>query len=278
VEEGSADEYNRLLYMIKNADPTSDGFFDQFDRLIDFDNLIDYFTAQLYFANMDWPQSNLELWKFRNDTAKWRYFFFDSDAGMQWVNYDHLTEYNNDHDDFQRFEDYAVIILKTLMNNEQFRKLFYSRFYYLLSTTFSTENVMTAINHYESLYAPLVPEHIYRWHNPVEYRKWEENVDWLKSFAIQRPLILAEQLQRNFGDPWTIYPNPCRGSFTIEFISPVSNCDIRIYSTSGLLLREWKNYNRNSCTFSCNTDLPAGLYIVKGSAGTCVFIGKLIVQ
>jgi hypothetical protein len=277
VEEGTMDEYNRLVSLLESTDPSSDGFYEQFDKLIDLNCLIDYYVAQLFFANMDWPQSNVELWRTRSDTAKWRYFFFDSDASMQWVNYDHLSEYNNDIDDLQRFDDFSTVILKVLMRNDQFRKLFFQKFHYHLSTTFITERVTEAIRHFESKYAPLIPDHIYRWHNPVDYAKWQENIGWLKTFAVQRPLYMREQLQRNFGNPYVVYPNPCQGSFSIEFVNPVESVHIRIFSVKGDLVKQWQ-VNLNDFSVHYQTALPPGLYILQVVSASNSFSEKLIIQ
>jgi hypothetical protein len=278
AEEGTLDEYNQLVMQLQNADPASEGFYREMEGRMDLNNLIDYYIAQLYFANTDWPLSNVELWKLKNDTAKWRYFFFDSDASMVWLNEDHLTEYNNDIEELQRYPEFCTVILKTLMNNDLFRTRFFRKYHDHMNTTFSTDRVWEAIDRFERKYAPLVPEHIYRWHNPADYAKWEEHVDWLRSFALQRPLYIAEQLLRNFGKPFIIYPNPGRGDFTVELVVPAESVTIRVLAVSGELLGYRTFTNVQGTSVPVSIGLPPGLYVLQVITNDLLYSDKLVIQ
>jgi hypothetical protein len=256
----------------------SETFFSDIRSKIDIDATIDYYIAQLYLANTDWPQSNVELWKLKSDTAKWRYFFFDSDASMEWNNEDHLTEYNNDIDDYQRYDDFCTIILKTLMNNKTFRELFFARFYNHISTTFGADRVMNLVTYFEKLYAPLVPEQIYRWHNPVDYLQWERKVDWLKTYAIQRPLLIMEQLKRNFGNPFVIYPNPSNGMFFLNLLVSTETVHIKICSMKGDYLFDSPFPVSQNTVIPVNTGLPPGMYLIQITTDHQVFTDKITIQ
>ncbi len=278
VEEGSMDSYNDIIDFIDCINPSSEEFYSKISEKIDIDGLIDFFIAQLYFANIDFPQNNLELWKFDSDTSRWRYFFFDSDASMIWLKYDHLSEYNNTREDRQRFPEYSTFILRSLLQNDEFRYRFLLKYNYHLNTTFNASRVIEEISNYEKKYAPLVPEHIYRWHDPVDYIKWEDNVEWLKVFAMQRPMIMEEQLRNNFGNPFTIYPNPCQNNFNINFLGPVESATIKIYSIKGELLAQWQSPQFTDNSFNIATDLASGLYIVNVMADNISYVSKLIIQ
>ena len=219
VESGDAVAYNELIGTIENSDLESPEFFQAISEKMDIDALTDFYTAQLYFANTDFPNRNLELWRLRNDTSKWRYFFFDLDAAMIRVNYNHLSEYNNTCEELHKYGEYSTQVLRSLLQNKEYRTLFNSKFNYHLSNTFSTEKVISAINLYEKLYKTLILEHIYRWEDPEDYNKWLHNVQVLRSFAVQRPAFLHEQLFNNFGNPFLVYPNPSNGNFYIDFFT-----------------------------------------------------------
>jgi CotH kinase protein/Lamin Tail Domain/Secretion system C-terminal sorting domain/Chitobiase/beta-hexosaminidase C-terminal domain len=278
VEEGSMDDYNMLIQELTIADPSSETFFNDISTKIDIDAIIDYYIAHLYLANTDWPQSNVELWKLKSDTARWRYFFFDSDASMEWQNEDHLTEYNNDIDDYQRYDDFCTIILKTLLNNKTFRELFFARFYNHMSTTFSADRVINTVTHFEKLYAPMVPEQIYRWHNPGDYFKWQKKVDWLKTYALQRPLMIMEQLKRNFGNPFVIYPNPSNGMFFLNLLVSTETVHIKICSMKGDYLYESTFPVSQNTVIPIHTGLPPGMYLIQVRTDHQVFTDKIIIQ
>jgi len=278
IEEGTSDEYHRLVNYIQNADPDSDDFYESMNRLVDMDNLMEYFSAQMYLANFDWPCSNLELWKLRNDTARWRYFFFDLDASMDWYNDDHLTEYNNDITDYQRYPEFCTLILRKAINNEQFRSAFFERFSYHMSTTFSTTRVLNAIDYFERKYAPLVPENLYRWNRPNNYLKWEENVNWLRTFAVQRPLALTEQVRQNFGNSVEIVPNPSSGNFKLQFVIPPGSVTIKIISVNGEILDQRFFKDMQDSVLPVTVNLPPGIYILRAESGTVGYSGKLVIQ
>jgi len=278
AEEGTLDEYYAFLDLITQNDPESDNYYELVAENVDIAGLIDYYIAQFYFANYDWPGSNLELWKLKSENARWRYFFFDSDAAFAWVNYDHLSEYNNSIEEYQHSPEFALVLLKNLLKNNMFREEFYGKFYSHLNTTFKADRVISVINHFESLYSLLIPDHVYRWHNPVDYRKWKENIDWIKLFAIERPLILTDQLQRNFGEPFVLFPNPSDGNFSIRFFFPISSLTIKIWSIKGQLLGYHKFTNLTDMKADVNSGLPQGLYLIQFITNENSFVKKLIVQ
>ncbi|MBN2486938.1 MAG: CotH kinase family protein [Bacteroidales bacterium] len=278
VEEGTIDEYNYLINEIENADKNSDCFFEEISHRIDIDALIDYFIVQLYLANTDFPHNNQELWKLRSDTSKWRYFLFDLDAMMFRDNYDHLKEYNNTIPEHQRFPWYSTTILRHLLQNEEFNKLFNARFNLHINSTFSASRVIDYINLYEKIYAPLVPEHAYRWHFPVNYTVWESNVSVLKKFAIQRPVEMVKQLHHNLENPFFIAPNPCNGNFSLIFSVPCGPVTVKIFDVNSILRGEWIFPNPEVVKADITTNLTNGFYLVQVQTGITIYTQQLIVQ
>jgi hypothetical protein len=279
VEEGTADEYNSLIAWLQSADPTDSSFYEEAGKKIDFGGLIDYYIAQLYFANYDWPASNVEMWKLKNDTARWRYFFFDSDASMIWVNDDHMFEHINDISDYQQNDEFCTLILKRLLKNDRFRNRFVNRFYQQMNTTFRTDRVTALINEFEKIYAPLVPEHIYRWDNPVDYNKWLYNVDLLRTFAMQRPLYISEQLERNFGSPVEVFPNPSGGNFSVRMADNAGNALITVYSANGQAMGVWSfDGIESGSPLLIRSGLPPGFYILRIKSGMIMYSAKLIIR
>lgn len=278
VEEGSMDAYNALISFFKSSDPSSQSFYEDLTERMDVPEMIDYFIAKLYLSDIDWPQSNLEIWKVRSDTARWRFFMFDSDGSMMWLDYNLLSEYNSQRDETQRFSEFSMIILRTAMQNETFREQFRRRFYELMNTSFSSSSVLKAINHFEAIYAPLVPEHTYRWNEPSDYPKWKSHVDELKKFAAQRPQMIMHQLENNFGNPLTLYPNPSEGSFNLDLVMPAEKVEVRIFSAKGILMYQWIGTYTGESPLELNTGLPAGFYIIQARTMQNSYIGKLIIQ
>ena len=276
VESGDINAYDELIESIEKYDPESSVFYQKISEEIDLDALTDFFIAQLYLANIDFPNNNFELWRIRNDTSKWRFFFFDLDGAMIRVNYNHLSEYNNTYEDFQRFEEYSTKIFRNLIQNNDYRNYFNARFYHHLSTTFSPARIITAIDSFQTLYEPLVSEHIYRWGNPADYNKWLHNVDMLRLFAIQRPAFIHEQLLKNFGNPFLVYPNPSDGNFYIDFLYddnlPKELCIADVYGR--IIFTETISEKQKHMEMNLDT----GMYILRIEIENLVFTQKIQVM
>lgn len=244
AKEGDINDYHKLIHAIEIADKKSDSFYDDMNELIDLESLIDFYCAQIYLANLDFPFRNKNLWRINNDTASWRYFFFDCDACMERFTHNILNEYGLANDDFLVHDDMYKVILKNLFQNRDFQLKFQSKMYYHLDNTFSPPKVMREIEKLVNTFNPLVKDHIYRWRIPSDYIRWKENVDRLKLFAMQRPLIVKELMVSYFGIPFDIFPNPAKEYFTIRLNNDSDNVSV---SLTDLLGKEVFRSNYNNC-------------------------------
>ncbi|MEO1449810.1 MAG: CotH kinase family protein, partial [Bacteroidota bacterium] len=77
IVEGSVRGYRSLLSKLI-AGPVP---LDSLAQWVDVDAFLDYQIAQHFFANVDWPGTNFRYWQPQTDSRKWRWFFFDLDAG-----------------------------------------------------------------------------------------------------------------------------------------------------------------------------------------------------
>ena len=275
-EEGTIDAYSELINYLQQSNPQSDNFYSEISKRIDLNAMMDFFIAQLYFANIDFPDNNYKLWKLESDTSRWRCFFFDLDQAMIRTNYEHISEYNNTFDDFQRFPEYSTFIFRCLMANKEFRDKFYFHFLNHLNSTFRSDKVCSAINDFEALYEPLVWEHIYRWNYPSNITKWKHDIGLLKLFALQRPDIINEQIKKNFGNPFVIYPNPSDGIFSIKFLGPTEEIRVSIFDIKGRMISN--TILRGNEIYHVSTKLDSGIYFLNIQLGIHIYNEKLIIK
>ncbi|MDD2636184.1 MAG: CotH kinase family protein [Bacteroidales bacterium] len=275
AKEGSIDDYNELITIIEIADKDSEDFFTNMDQIIDLDALIDYYCAEIYLANLDFPFRNMSLWKTNNDTSRWRYFFYDCDACMNRFNYNHFRDYGNSFEDFYKFDDKYKTILTLLLQNKKFQQEFQSKMFYHLNYTFTPERVISEIEKLEKVYSPLINEHIYRWHTPSDYVKWKQDIDRLKAFAMNRPIVVKKFITEYFGIPFDIFPNPANKSFNIKFLNETGIVKINIKDLYGRTVYQNRYYYPDS-VITINTDLPQGLYLVNITINNMIFTKKLI--
>jgi len=276
LEEGTIDSYEELMQHLKSFDPKSDHAYSDLNRWFDLDNLIDFYIAQLYFANSDFPQNNFEMWKVRSDTAKWRFFFYDLDGAMIRTFTNHLGSFNNDFENLSQYPDHTLYIIRRLLENVDFRQKFRAQFIHHLETTFSPDRVLTIIDQYNKLYTPLVSEHIYRWNYPADLIKWYHNVNMLKDFAVQRPYTLYDQLENNFRYGINVFPNPSRGIFNIDLGDYTGDLNVKILTVDGIVVHS--QYLYGTKTISMCPNLEPGLYMLQLILGQECVTQKLIIN
>ncbi len=275
LETGDMNAYNELIDWVDNSDPESETFYEEAQQYFNLDEVQEYYIAELFLANVDFPSNNLKLWRIKSDTARWHYFFFDMDGSLFRTNFDHLTDYNNTFEDTQRYPEYTTKIFRALIHNTQFRREFTAKFYQHLQTTFSTQTFYEELEKFEALYDPLVAEHTYRWHTPTDYLKWKENVDILSLFAVQRPMEMSQQLYENLGNPFVVYPTVTESGFYIDASSEPENTHVEIYSMTGQMVY---SQELTSSLEWIDFDGPQGVYIIKVQMNNMIFSDRIIVK
>lgn len=238
VENGSIQEYNDLMSFIRLNDLSDNDAYQVLSDMMDIPNLIDHYIAHLYFANSDFPDNNNALWREQGDSGIWRWLFFDCDACMMRPHYnglvDHIQPGLNLHDK----PEWSMELLRALFRNTTFSEQFSSRFRALLQTHFNPGVVIEAIDRFERIYAPLVHEHIRRWNTPQNFSAWQRSVQDLRAFAISRPAVLNDWLDRYFGKPFVVFPNPTSGMVSLKFKAPSTPEKVVLFNVNGSIVYE----------------------------------------
>lgn len=154
VEEGSdADlqDWNALLQGAANGSLS----YEQICEKIDIQSFMDYFAAQIYWSNQDWPKRNIASW--RSNTidssnpyadGKWRMIFFDTEYGQglynsqnTTANYDNFTRLAQDDNDVSK-------MFTALLKNDQFAKDFARTMMDLANYNFRPDRVAEKAKYY----------------------------------------------------------------------------------------------------------------------------------
>jgi len=226
--EGSNLEFLDLQKYLTNHSLKDDANYNYIKNKVDIPNVIDYFIAEIYTANYDWPYSNMRLWKPRGENTKWRYVIYDLDFSFNqdnssgyWVkSMNHATDTN-----LFSYSECSSRLFRKLLQNQHFRDNFIERFAYHLNNSLNKDIVLNRIEEFESKYRDEIEEHIKRWGYPSDKDNWYFQVNALKVFARERPCLLLDHLLdyfdkkyidfqcKNFGDSFSfdnifITPNP----------------------------------------------------------------------
>ncbi len=151
VKEGDSQHYDELMDFLYTHDLSDDTHLEQVAERIDLDNLLDYFSSQIYFGNRDWPQNNIDYWRLRTSfdpdapaghDGRWRWMMFDIDYSFGFS----FTDHNTDMLDWLIKQHWSTDLFRILLENESFRHQLINRVAGLLNTAFQIERVTEVID------------------------------------------------------------------------------------------------------------------------------------
>ncbi|WP_024861249.1 CotH kinase family protein [Ruminococcus flavefaciens] len=164
-------EWNSLLSQIASADMTSDAAYQQIADKLDIQSFIDYFAAQIYWANKDWPSNNTGVWRANTvdpenpyADGKWRMVLFDTEYASSLA--DKINETGPTYNSFSQFGGAGGGMggfmggfgmgggslsgaFTNLMKNAEFKKQFELSFMDMANYNFDTKKTTEAINYYK---------------------------------------------------------------------------------------------------------------------------------
>ena len=287
--EGNFLAFNSMEAQLLSLDLTDNEQFEIADSLFDVLNIADYYISQTYINNLDWPYNNLKYWRARVPESKWRYIIFDLDATLGGVSFapvefDALERALGSYGDTNRH----VIILRKLLENEDYFKYYINRYCDLVNTVFSAEKFAEAAEVAAKRIEAVVPRHFERW-SPEE-NNWRESVEVVKTYLNERPPYAIKYLQEFYGLGnqselnLNVYP-PTAGKIELNSVTlkefpfegvyfddiPIS---VSVSENAGFRFSHWES-NRTDInpTALQNTLLP-----VNGDSLTAVFVGNSVYE
>jgi hypothetical protein len=195
VRDGSNAHYRALEEYARKHNLADAEHYAYMKTQMDIDNYVDYWIAQIYFAQTD--SANIRFWREQSQNGIWRWITFDLDWAFWRNNYDHnsLAFVTN-----PQGTGYARSLRTTLMSsllaNREFRDLFIERLVYHLNHTFAPQRVMARIDQLADNIASEMPRQIDRWGGSMA--QWEEEVEVLRIFARNRHRYLHRYIQEYF--------------------------------------------------------------------------------
>jgi hypothetical protein len=194
VRAGSSADYVAMRTFIANNDMRVAKNYEYIKTQMDVQNYMDYWIAQIYFANTD--SANIRFWRERdNPESKWRWIVYDTDWGFFNVNHntlDHVTHPQGT----GVGRNLSTVIMVNLLKNNEFRTEFIQRMAFHLNNTFTEERVIGRIDEMQTVIEHEMPRQIERWGGSME--SWNRQVERLRNFARNRNRILMGHIQAKF--------------------------------------------------------------------------------
>ncbi len=218
IQEGFAGDemhYNQAIAYIKNNDMKINSKYNYLKTQIDIDNYIEYNVLQIYCDNSDWPGNNVRVWRKRTESYKpnapyghdgrWRFMVFDLDHGfglfygVEAAKVNSLKRATATNGRSWPNPPWSTLMLRTLLENSEFKNQFINTFADRLNTAFLPGVVIDKIDTMKQIYYPNVENHIIRWNlhdNKVE--NWLDEIEVMKSFAAERPEYMRQHIAEYF--------------------------------------------------------------------------------
>jgi hypothetical protein len=187
-------------------DMTNQANYDAFCAVFDIDNFINYWAAEIFIYNEDWPQNNYRVWRTRTvepgnpyGDTKWRWQMFDTEFALGIYNGGGLTGQAS-MDPFAKIlngeykEHHNNKMFAALLKNSTFKSKFRTAMTNLCSINFQTK-----LDSYANTYRPLMGDtntpgsYFSRWGNNwdgVYQTKVDDAKKYLNDMKAQMPTLL----------------------------------------------------------------------------------------
>ena len=218
-----------VINYLKNNNITNDSVYENIKTKIDIENYINYNVTEIYCGNTDWPSNNTSIWKYKTDDGKyhpeasygldgrWRWLLKDTDFAFGFK--DQSPSFNSiayaTSEELvpgaasNSNSDWAVFLLKTLIQNTEFRNQFINSFADQLNTSFIPSRVINKIDEFKAGIETAMPEQCSRWGyikmanlnpnaSPTTSPTWYDNIQVLKNYAEQRPSYMRQYIVDKF--------------------------------------------------------------------------------
>ena len=212
VIDGYSKDYETLLSYVQSHSLATQANYDHVAAEIDIDNFIDYWVAQIYVGNWDWPNNNIKWWRARGKNTKWRWILFGTEYscnvyGSQQPSENSVKRCLDEYADGNPlgFSHGVNLLMRKLLENAEFKAKFLQRFTYHMDHTFKYARVKEFSDSLRNLvkteFLNYQAPKYYSWLGPNRWgggSGWESNIDNLNSWFEQRPKQVSQHLRDYF--------------------------------------------------------------------------------
>jgi len=203
ISEGSDKKYRELISYIEDHSLSDDDNYNEVTSKMDIENYIDYIIAETYFANTDWPYTNVRFYRDQNG-GKWRWILEDLDLGLggPWgddIETNMLEMLTDTSNITYQNPTWSTFLFRSLLQNSNFKNRFKTKYRNYLNHTFETDRVINILNSLSDIISPEMQRHANRWKDSSDiiYKdraEWEIKLERLREIIRGRNQIVADEL------------------------------------------------------------------------------------
>ena len=172
--------------------------FEEFCNKVDLQGFMDYFAAQIYWTNADWPQNNYSVWRSNvidesNPYAdgKWRMILFDTESGQGLYGTEDKVFTADCYRRIRENGSQLARLFNGLLNNPSFKMKFARTMMDLANYNFNTERTNSVISFYKNKYRQQVMDTFERFHSHSlsgdnAGRRFDGDISTVMEFYAQR--------------------------------------------------------------------------------------------
>ncbi|MDP4193040.1 MAG: CotH kinase family protein [Bacteroidota bacterium] len=207
AQNGNISAYRTLVNFYSSNSLASEENYNYIKSILDVDEFIDYYIAEIYVANGDWPSNNMKIWRQRSSNGKWRWLLYDTDCSFggnsEGLYNTNTLEQATAPDSKKGINPpWATLLLRKLLENNNFKNEFIQRFAVHMATTFEKDHVIHVIDSISTKIASEIPRHKSRWVNSISMgNDWAANVEVLRDFASKRQVQIRSHFYTKFAIP-----------------------------------------------------------------------------
>ncbi|MEO9533560.1 MAG: CotH kinase family protein [Crocinitomicaceae bacterium] len=197
---GYSTNYKKLLAYLRSTDLSKDKNMDHLRTFVDVEDYIRYNIAEVYSDNRD-AGGNIRYWRERNDSAKWRWVFYDLDLGLG--NNNPSGYKRNTLDKFTRANaeawpdpSWSTFIIRSLLSNKQVENQYINTFADHLNTVYHQDTAMKLVDEMEARIDSEMKYHQKRWGS--SYENWKHQISLLEIFVKRRPFYVRKHIMQKF--------------------------------------------------------------------------------
>ena len=201
VSAGSSIDYVKLMEWVEENHLDDAENYAYVASKIDVDNYLNYTHTEIFANNRDWPANNMKKWRGTNPQTKWKWFLYDLDFGFG----NDYSEYKDQNIfDFVTAEDGPgwpngpehTLLLRRLLENEEFKAAFINRMAVLLSMNFESSRVRARLDKMMAEIETEIARDQERWNQSSS--RMERQLGLIEDFIETRPEVIRCELMEHF--------------------------------------------------------------------------------